>query len=155
LIFTTSFQSPIGQVKIEADENHITEIIFTNQLVKDNPNQLTALASAQLQAYFTGRRRVFDLPLADQGTDFQNRVLDLVAEVPFGKTISYKKLAGLYGDQKAIRAVAAANRKNKFAIVVPCHRVIGRDGSLTGYAWGLDKKEWLLQHEGAIQPKFF
>ena len=155
MIFTTSFQSPIGQIKIEADDNHITEITFADQPVEETLNRLTSLAALQLAEYFAGNRKTFNLPLAFLGTVFQQQVFKLIAEIPFGGTLSYLQLAKRYGNEKAIRAVAAANGKNKLAIVVPCHRVVGSDGSLTGYAWGLDKKEWLLQHEGAIQKKLF
>ena len=155
MLFTAVILSPIGQLKITADETSITEIIFTDQPVASNPNRLTALAANQLAEYFIGQRNQFELPLSFQGSDFQKRCLALVDNIPFGKTITYLELAKRYGDRKAIRAVAAANGKNKLAIVVPCHRVIGTDGSLTGYAWGLEKKEWLLQHEGAIQQKLF
>jgi methylated-DNA-[protein]-cysteine S-methyltransferase len=142
-------------MKVEADENHITEIIFIDQPVASNPNRLTDLATNQLEDYFSGKRKSFNLPLLLQGTDFQKLIYELVQEIPFGQTVSYMKLAKLYGDEKAIRAVAAANGKNRLAIVVPCHRVVGIDGTLTGYVWGLQKKEWLLQHEGAIQQTLF
>ena len=154
-MFSAAILSPIGQIKITADENIITEIIFTDEPVESNPNRLTDLAANQLAEYFTGQRKQFELPLSIQGSDFQKRVLDLVSNIPFGLAITYLELAKRYGDLKAIRAVAAANSKNKLAIIVPCHRVIGTDGSLTGYGWGLEKKEWLLQHEGAIQQKLF
>jgi len=95
------------------------------------------------------------LPLAQSGSEFQQHVWRLLAEIPFGKALTYLQLAELFGNAKAIRAVAAANAKNQFAIVVPCHRVIGADGALTGYAWGLEKKEWLLRHEGALPETLF
>ena len=155
MAFAASFESPIGLMKIEADDNYITEIIFTNQPVESNPNRLTDLAALQLAEYFAGTRKEFDLPLAISGTAFQVKVLKRVAEISFGQTRTYLQLAKRYGYEKAIRAVAAANGKNKLAIVVPCHRVVGSDGALTGYAWGLQKKEWLLKHEGAIQQKLF
>lgn len=134
---------------IEANEEFITKIIFTDQPVAQTPNRLTALATAQLAEYFAGNRKSFELPLSYSLSPFQQKVLALVAEIPFGKTISYAELAIRFGDTNAIRAVAAANGKNPFAVVGPCHRVLGADGKLTGYAWGLDKKEWLLAHEGS------
>ena len=140
---------------IEANEEFITKIIFTDQPVVQKPNRLTDLTSSQLAEYFSENREVFDLPLAFSGTEFQQNVLALVAEIPFGKTISYSELAHRYGNPKTIRAVAAANGKNPFAIVVPCHRVIGTNGKLTGYEWGLDKKEWLLRHENALPQTLF
>ena len=101
----------------------------------------------QLEEYFDGRRRQFDLPLHQEGTVFQMKVWDLLYQIPYGKTISYNHLAKQYGDLKAIRAVAAANGKNNLSIIVPCHRVIGSNRSLTGYAGGLWRKKWLLDHE--------
>lgn len=103
---------------------------------------------AQLQAYFAGERRQFDLPLAPVGTDFQRRVWRALQGIPFGQTSSYGELAGRLGKPTASRAVGMANGRNPISIVVPCHRVIGADGSLTGYGGGLPRKRWLLQHEG-------
>jgi len=140
---------------IEANEKFITKIIFTDQPVESNPNRLTDLASSQLNEYFSGKRKPFDLPLQDFGTPFQQKVLALVAEIPFGSTLTYTQLSKRYGDQNAIRAVAAANGKNPFAIVVPCHRVIGKNRALTGYAWGIEKKAWLLRHENTLSPTLF
>jgi methylated-DNA-[protein]-cysteine S-methyltransferase len=101
----------------------------------------------QLDEYFSGKRKTFNLPLAQPGTPFQQKVWELLYMIPFGKTISYHQLAMQYGDLKAIRAVASANGKNNLAIIIPCHRVIGSNRSLTGYAGGLWRKKWLLEHE--------
>src|SRR5690606_34971068 len=105
----------------------------------------------QLQEYFEGTRTQFSLQLNPQGTDFQKRVWEELQHIPYGKTISYLELSKKLGDIKAIRAVAAANGKNPLWIVVPCHRVIGSDGSLTGYAGGLHRKQWLLEHESPVK----
>lgn len=105
---------------------------------------------AQLDEYFERRRRVFELPLAPQGTAFQQRVWAALLEIPFGVTISYGELATRLGDPKASRAVGLANGRNPISLIVPCHRVIGANGNLTGYGGGLDRKEWLLRHEGAL-----
>lgn len=105
---------------------------------------------AQLDAYFAGTLRVFDLPLALAGTPFQQRVWQALLEIPYGVTISYGELARRLGDPKASRAVGLANGRNPVSIIVPCHRVIGADGALTGYGGGLDNKRWLLTHEGAL-----
>lgn len=109
-----------------------------------------ALAEArrQLEQYFTGQRQRFELPLAPEGTPFQLAVLRALAEIPYGQTRTYADIARQLGQPKATRAVGAANRRNPLAIILPCHRVIGSDGSLTGYAGGLDAKRWLLRHEG-------
>jgi methylated-DNA-[protein]-cysteine S-methyltransferase len=104
-------------------------------------------AVSQLKAYFDGQRTHFDFPMNPAGTEFQQKVWKGLCEIPFGKTMSYLELAKQLGDVKAIRAVASANGKNPLWIVVPCHRVIGTDGSLTGYAGGLWRKKWLLEHE--------
>jgi len=113
-------------------------------------------AVEQLSEYMNGERETFDLPLAPTGTDFQKKVWNELMNIPFGTTISYLELAKRLGDEKVIRAAASANGKNPIPIVIPCHRVIGSDGSLTGYAGGLDKKRWLLKHEGAlVQPELF
>lgn len=104
-------------------------------------------AVVQLQSYFEGKRTEFDLPLNPQGTEFQQKVWKGLLQIPYGKTMSYLELSKQLGDVKAIRAVAAANGKNPLWIVVPCHRVIGTDGSLTGYAGGLWRKKWLLELE--------
>jgi methylated-DNA-[protein]-cysteine S-methyltransferase len=105
---------------------------------------------AQLDEYFSGKRKNFELPLAQRGSDFQQSVWNHLLTIPFGKTISYLQMSKQMGDVKAIRAIAAANGKNNIAIVVPCHRVIGSDAKLVGYAGGLWRKKWLLEHETKI-----
>ena len=113
-------------------------------------------AVLQLQDYFDGKRTTFTFPLNPSGTDFQKKVWDELLHIPFGKTCSYLDLSKKLGDVKAIRAVASANGKNPLWIVVPCHRVIGTDGSLTGYAGGLWRKKWLLEHENpTLQESLF
>ncbi len=110
----------------------------------------------QLQEYFDGTREIFTLELSPEGTDFQKGVWNELLNIPYGKTISYLELSKKLGDVKAIRAVAAANGQNPLWIVIPCHRVIGSDGSLTGYAGGLHRKKWLLEHESpAKQQRLF
>jgi methylated-DNA-[protein]-cysteine S-methyltransferase len=109
----------------------------------------------QLKEYFEGTRKVFDVPLDVDGTDFQKKVWNELQKIPYGKTISYKTLSEKLGDVKAIRAVGKANGQNPVAIIIPCHRVIGADGSLIGYASGLDIKQKLLHLEGALNPELF
>jgi methylated-DNA-[protein]-cysteine S-methyltransferase len=109
----------------------------------------------QLNEYFLKKRKVFDVPLDIKGTEFQKRVWAELKKIPYGKTISYKSLSEKIGDKKAIRAVGKANGKNPIAIIIPCHRVIGTDGSLTGYASGKVIKEKLLHLEGALNPELF
>ena len=119
-------------------------------------NDVILKAKNQLYEYFDGNRIEFNVPLQLVGTDFQKKVWNLLMKIPFGKTISYLDLAKMLGDPNATRAVAAANGKNPIAIIIPCHRVIGSDGSLTGYAGGLGNKRMLLSFESKIQsPSLF
>ncbi len=150
----TYFHSPIGIIEISASDDGITSVLFTESEDTSSPNSLTELAVNQLQEYFSVSRKVFDLPLAPHGTDFQKRVWGELQTIPFGKTTSYLAMAKQLGDEKVIRAAASANGKNPIAIIIPCHRVIGTDGSLTGYAGGLWRKEWLLKHEGASTQSY-
>lgn len=145
---TTFFKCPLGVVKIVGDANGISEIsILDEGEVSDSiPNDLEQ-AVIQLQEYFEGKRTHFDLKLNPKGTDFQQSVWQELLNIPYGETLSYMELSKKIGDVKAIRAVATANGKNPLWIVIPCHRVIGTDGSLTGYAGGLWRKKWLLELE--------
>jgi methylated-DNA-[protein]-cysteine S-methyltransferase len=106
-----------------------------------------AQTAKQLDAYFAGVREIFDLPLAPRGTPFQHAVWRALAQIPFGETRSYSDIAKAVGRASAVRAVAAANARNPLSIIVPCHRVIGKDGTLSGYAGGIETKRWLLAHE--------
>ena len=142
------FNSPLGITKIVGDANGISEISVSDEgeVSVSIPKELKQ-AVIQLQEYFEGKRNDFNLKLNPKGTEFQQRVWQELLNIPFGKTLSYLELSKKLGDVKAIRAVAAANGKNPLWIVIPCHRVIGTDGSLTGYAGGLGRKKWLLEHE--------
>ncbi|HEX6853063.1 MAG TPA: methylated-DNA--[protein]-cysteine S-methyltransferase [Candidatus Polarisedimenticolaceae bacterium] len=144
--------SPIGTVEIEAEAGAITAIRFVDGPPTSTEDPLLRRAVEELRQYFEGRRERFELPLAPKGTDFQRRVWRELETIPLGTTLSYGELAGRVGDPKASRAVGAANGRNPIAIVVPCHRVIGADGSLTGYAGGLARKGALLRLEGSIGP---
>ncbi|WP_273568848.1 methylated-DNA--[protein]-cysteine S-methyltransferase [Maribacter halichondriae] len=148
-------QTPLGIAKIEGDEDGLSAITVldtSEEITKIIPEALED-AMYQLQEYFEGQRKVFDLELNPEGTDFQRRVWEALLNIPFGKTVSYLELSKTLGDVKAIRAVAAANGKNPLWIIVPCHRVIGSDGSLTGYAGGLHRKKWLLEHESPVKQQ--
>jgi len=139
-------------LKISGTDDYITEVSFhdTTQRPPVNKRQLPALliqCAEQLIQYFNGERRVFELPLHQPGTPFQQEVWSELMTIPFGKTISYLELARKTGDPKATRAVASANGKNHIAIIVPCHRVIGSNKELVGYGGGLWRKKWLLEHE--------
>ncbi|WP_460220500.1 methylated-DNA--[protein]-cysteine S-methyltransferase [Psychroserpens sp. MEBiC05023] len=148
-------KSPLGFTKIVGDEDGISEVNVLNSEEKETdilPSVLEDCA-IQLQEYFEGSRKTFDLKLNPQGTEFQKLIWTLLEEIPYGKTVSYLQLSKRLGDVKAIRAVANANGKNPLWIIVPCHRVIGSDGSLTGYAGGLHRKRWLLEHESPYKQQ--
>jgi len=148
-------KTPIGFTEIKGDENGISKIY-----VLDESEELSTIipkdlieAVTQLQEYFIGKRTEFTFKLNPKGTEFQKKVWQELLQIPYGKTCSYLELSKKLGDVKAIRAVASANGKNPLWIVVPCHRVIGTDGSLTGYAGGLWRKKWLLEHENPIKQE--
>lgn len=145
---TCFISSPLGITKISGDENGVAviSVLSEGELSTTIPNQLQE-AVLQLKEYFEGKRIDFTFKLNPKGTDFQQKVWQELRNIPFGKTISYLDLSKKLGDVKVIRAAASANGKNPLWIVVPCHRVIGTDGSLTGYAGGLWRKKWLLEHE--------
>ena len=152
---TVFINTPLGFTEIQGDENGISKIHVMNENVEIStkiPEELKE-AVLQLQDYFDGKRTTFTFPLNPSGTDFQKKVWEELLNIPFGKTRSYLDLSKKLGDVKAIRAVASANGKNPLWIVVPCHRVIGTDGSLTGYAGGLWRKKWLLEHENPIKQE--
>ena len=156
--FTTYYQSPIGLMKVSGTETYISEMIFEDNVQRplaDSSDKtemppLIIQSIEQLIQYFHGGRRVFDLPINQQGTDFQQKVWHELVNIPYGKTISYLELSRRLGDQKVIRAAASANGKNNICIVVPCHRVIGSKNDLVGYGGGLWRKKWLLGLENKI-----
>jgi methylated-DNA-[protein]-cysteine S-methyltransferase len=145
---TAFIKTPLGITKIMGNENGISVISVSDEgeITKKVPKFLQEAVS-QLNDYFEGKRSDFTFKLNPSGTEFQQKVWKGLLEIPFGKTMSYMELSKKLGDVKAIRAVASANGKNPLWIVVPCHRVIGTDGSLSGYAGGLWRKKWLLEHE--------
>jgi methylated-DNA-[protein]-cysteine S-methyltransferase len=150
------YVSPVGKLKITVSGGFVNEILFLKTGDESNA-PVTSLSFddekilknciTQLHEYFEGKRKIFKLPLKQHGTAFQQKVWDQLMQIPYGKTISYMKLAQDLGDVKVIRAAASANGKNNLPIVVPCHRVIGKNGTLTGYGGGLPTKKWLLEHE--------
>ncbi len=144
--------SPLGAIKITANDHAVNSIVFVES--EDEPaTALTPLLQTccvQLDEYFEKKRKTFDFPMSQSGTDFQQGVWRELMKIPHGETTTYGMQALRLGDAKAVRAVAAANGKNKLWIVVPCHRVVGKNGSLTGYAGGLWRKQWLLQHEANL-----
>lgn len=152
---TAHIHTPLGIAKLEGNESGLVSITVLNEDIPVSSviPELLEDAVYQLKEYFDGKRESFSLKLGPVGTDFQKRVWEALQDIPYGKTISYLDLSKTLGDVKAIRAVAAANGKNPLWIVVPCHRVIGSDGSLTGYAGGLHRKKWLLDHESPAKQQ--
>ena len=147
--------TPLGIAKLQGDTEGLSAVTVLNSDEKASDIIPETLEDAvyQLREYFERKRQDFSLELNPQGTDFQKRVWEALLQIPYGKTVSYLELSKTLGDVKAIRAVAAASGKNPLWIVVPCHRVIGSDGSLTGYAGGLHRKKWLLEHESPVKQQ--
>jgi methylated-DNA-[protein]-cysteine S-methyltransferase len=147
--------SPIGTLKIKGDSEGLASVHFLDSeedITKKNPETLHNTV-IQLKEYFEGNRTDFTLKLNPKGTHFQKKVWKKLQEIPFNKTVSYQEIANRLGDPKVIRAAASANGKNPISIIIPCHRVIGSDGSLTGYAGGLHRKKWLLNHENPVKQQ--
>ncbi|MBI1766941.1 MAG: methylated-DNA--[protein]-cysteine S-methyltransferase [Bacteroidetes bacterium] len=148
------YLSPVGELLIKSENEKIITLAF----LKDSKQEeilspVIEQCKSELEEYFSGHRKFFSFEMDLWGTDFQIKVWNELVNIPFGKTISYEALAIRVGNIKSIRAVGLANGQNPIAIVVPCHRVIGKGGELVGYGGGLDKKIWLLQHEGAMQKQ--
>ena len=146
-MYTDFFDSPIGYLTVGADERYLLFAAFGKPEINKNPNSVTEKAKTQILEYLDGKRKSFTLEYKITGTDFQKRVLSALSAVPYGKTASYKEIAEEAGSPSAFRAVGSACNKNKLPIIIPCHRIIGSDGSLTGYAGGLEIKQYLLETE--------
>lgn len=144
---TLSMDSPIGILTLVGTGESLTSIRFGAVGCAFNPSPLLLRAVTELREYFAGTRREFDIPIAPEGTDFQRQVWAALCSIPYGETRSYGEIAAQVGNPRAARAVGLANNKNPIPIIVPCHRVIGADGSMTGYAGGLEAKELLLKLE--------
>jgi len=141
--------TPIGPITLAEDDGHIVGLRFGENPGPDDASSLLRMARAQLLAYFGGVLRQFDLPLRPSGTAFQRRVWACLSDIPYGETRSYRQIAEAVGAARGYRAVGMANNKNPIAILIPCHRVIGADGRLTGYGGGMAVKAFLLRLEGA------
>lgn len=152
-------KTALGNLEIKGSKKGVHEIQFidsTTEILKTNIPTILKPIVIQLKEYLDGKRKKFDVKLDPEGTEFQKKVWQQLLTIPYGKTVSYQKMANDLGDPKVIRAAASANGKNPIAIVIPCHRVIGSDGSLTGYASGLHRKKWLLELESPVtQGKLF
>jgi len=152
-LYTSVLQTPIGTLVIRANEQGVYFIGFPDEIEEEYPNALTEEAARQLTDYFDQKRNRFDFPIKQQGTDFQKIVWCELMGIEAGNPISYAVLSRRMNNPLAIRAIASANGKNNLMIVVPCHRVIGSDGKLVGYAGGLWRKKWLLDHESAMMSR--
>jgi methylated-DNA-[protein]-cysteine S-methyltransferase len=150
------YHSPIGIIKIKISSGYINELIYVDNgpeissekiKLSSEDKRLLKKCTRQFDEYFSGKRKIFELPIRQDGTEFQQKVWSELIRIPYGKTISYLQLAQRLGDVKSIRAAGSANGRNKLNIIVPCHRVIGSDGSLVGYGGGLHRKRWLLDLE--------
>lgn len=146
--------SPLGMIELQGNNGFLTDLNFRERRSDAETGSIPVLdaAAAQLAEYFAGTRTVFDIPLALNGTAFQREVWEALRTIPFGRTATYGGLARKIGRPSAVRAVGAANGANPVSIIVPCHRVIGADGSLTGYGGGMDRKRRLLEHERKFAP---
>lgn len=152
------YSSPVGDLLIESEEDRIITLNFLKtSRVEDQLTPVIEQCVSELDEYFFDGRKFFTVELKLIGTDFQTKVWNELLTIPYGRTISYAELAARVGDPKTVRAVGLANGQNPIAVIIPCHRVIGSNGDLIGYGGGLDKKEWLLLHEGAFteQLKLF
>lgn len=157
-IYTKYIQSPLGELEISATQDYLTSILFVDAQKKPSPRnvetdfvpEIIHQYHRQISEYFAGTRQEFDLKIQHVGTDFQKLVWEKLETIPFGKTISYSELSRRIGNEKAIRAVGTTNGNNKFNIIVPCHRVIGSNGSLVGYGGDLWRKKWLIAHETKV-----
>ena len=147
-LYYDHLDTALGMMEVCATEAAVKSIHFVDRVQPKQANLITDLAKTQLGEYFDGTRDVFDLPLDADGTDFQKTVWQALSTIPHGQTCSYGDIAKQIGNPKGMRAVGLANGKNPMTIVVPCHRVIGANGKLTGYASGTERKAWLLNHEG-------
>jgi methylated-DNA-[protein]-cysteine S-methyltransferase len=147
-LFYDYLNTPLGKMEITANDTAVKSIYFVEEVATRQVNSLTDRAKLQLQHYFLGELEQFDLPMLPDGTQFQQQVWQALTTVVYGKTCSYSDIANSIDNPKAVRAVGSANGKNPLTIVVPCHRVIGSNGTLTGYASGVERKAWLLNHEG-------
>ena len=152
--YKTYFKSPLGPIEICGKRDSILSVDFVEDLLPGDADLPFCLKTClkQIDEYFRGKRKAFLLKLDPQGTDFQKMVWQQLKKIPFGAVISYREIAGIIGKPKACRAVGRANGKNPIAIIIPCHRVLGSDGSLTGYGGGLWRKEWLIKHEKDYRP---
>lgn len=149
--YFSSFDSPIGNIEICATDTHLVSLVFKDktQIIEEN-SAIIIRCKEELSEYFSGKRKIFSIPVQQDGTPFQNKIWNELPQIPFGKTVSYLDLALKAGNPLSVRAIGNCNSKNKLLIILPCHRVIGKKGELVGYAGELWRKKWLLDHEARI-----
>jgi methylated-DNA-[protein]-cysteine S-methyltransferase len=150
VIYQSYLETSIGFIRILSNGQHLYNVNFQETNGPENPDQITEWTKTQLNEYFHGTRTSFNIPLFLDGSEFESRVWSALQEIPFGTTTSYKSLAQQIARPKSMQAVGSANGKNPIAVIVPCHRVIGHDGDLKGYAGGIERKKWLLKHENSL-----
>jgi len=150
-ISVATLTTPIGRISVTAVGRAVRAVQFGGPPRRGPRSSLLERALRQLEAYFAGRLRHFDLPLDPAGTTFQKRVWRELGRIPFGDTVTYGEIAAQVGNARASRAVGGANHRNPIAIIIPCHRVVGAGGALTGYASGIERKAWLLEHERRLR----
>lgn len=150
--FFDYYDSPVGVLEICTTENELSSVLYVDERKESSERpEILQDVIKQLDEYFAGSRKNFDIKFKLKGTEFQKKVWTALTDIPYGETVSYKNIATKIGNEKAVRAVGSANGKNIINIIVPCHRVIGANKSLTGYGGGLHRKSWLLKHEGSIE----
>ncbi|KZE68916.1 cysteine methyltransferase [Fictibacillus phosphorivorans] len=158
-LFRMDYESPIGVIEIVSRADAVLSIMFVDRMsAVEHQKEMPAVlhdCCTQLQEYFLGKRQTFTFAYEWEGTPFQQKVWDSLLQIPFAATASYRDIANMLQKEKAVRAVGNANGRNKLSIVIPCHRIIGTSGKLTGYAGGLWRKEWLLNHEKKLKKVNF
>lgn len=153
---TAVISTPLGGLILTGNASGLISVSYLDDdsyIASEEIPPVLREAAKQLEEYFTGNRKHFCIKILPKGSEFQKRVWDQLQKIPYGTTVSYREMSVRLGDTKLIRAAAAANGKNPLAIIIPCHRVIGSDGSLTGYAGGLHRKKWLLVHENPVKQQ--
>ena len=146
-MFREYYDSPIGIIEVVADDEKVNSVLFVEEINSSNENHIVKQVLHQLDYYFKGETKHISPLSISSGTPFQQTVWTSLTQIPFGTTTTYSDIASRLNNEKAVRAVGTAIGKNQLAILVPCHRVLGKNGSLTGFAWGTWRKEWLIQHE--------
>jgi len=150
VVYQSYLETPIGFIRILSNGQHLYNLNFQETNGPEDPDQITEWTKTQLAEYFEGHRTSFNIPLLLTGSEFESKVWNTLREIPYGKTTTYKLISEKIGHSNAMQAVGAANGKNPIAIIVPCHRVIGHSGDLKGYAYGIERKKWLLKHESSL-----